>query len=102
MGAEGRGGQSAVLQGPASSWGLLEEGEKKKEQLKVEQDGSMPRHQVSQNFLEKDMSSQGWMQRELWPDDMQVVSPYRALGSGGGSTEQEKDAFEGMGCNCAG
>lgn len=48
------------------------------------------------------MSSQGWMQRELWPDGAQVVSPYRALGSGGESTEQENDAFEGMGYNCAG
>lgn len=46
VGTEGRRGQSAVLQGPVSSWGLPEEGEKKQELLKVEQDGSMPRHQI--------------------------------------------------------
>lgn len=48
----GGGGQSAVLQGPASSCGLPEEGEIK-EQLKGEQDGSMPRHQVSRDFPER-------------------------------------------------
>lgn len=37
----------------ASSWRLPEEGEKKKEQLKVEQDGSVPRHQVSRHFPER-------------------------------------------------
>lgn len=37
----------------ATSWRLPEEGEKKMEQLKVEQDGSVPGHQVSQHFPER-------------------------------------------------
>lgn len=53
MGTEGKRGQSAVLQGLASSWGLPKEGEEKQEQLEVEQDGSMPRHQISRDFSER-------------------------------------------------